>query len=384
MENNYDYIIAGSGLAGLSLLVGLLRDKTLQNKSILVIDSQEKIQNDRTWCYWENKPGPLEHLVTKEWRTLQFFSPTVSKKFKLEEYSYKMIQSGDFYRYAHDLAHQFQNVKFLRENILEIVDQGEDIFLRTDKGKYSASYIFNSTGLFNPAMSEENTLLQHFLGWFIKTDEPDFDSNVGTLMDFTLSQHHGTTFMYVLPTKSNEALVEYTLFSKHVLEKSAYEAALKEYIEDKLGLKNYQIEHREFGVIPMSKAKFPRSIGPQSRIINIGTAGGHTKASSGYTFQFVQDQVSRMINLLSEGKTPIVKLTPREQMFQWYDMTLLDVLLGKKIGGEELFSSLFKKNDPERILAFLANESSFWEEFRIRNSVPFWPFFSSGVKQLLP
>ncbi|MFN3800841.1 MAG: lycopene cyclase, partial [Belliella pelovolcani] len=72
----------------------------------------------------------------------------------------------------------------------------------------------------------------------------------------------------------------------------------------------------------------------------------------------------------------------REKMFQWYDMVLLDVLLQKKVEGEFLFSSLFKANDPELILAFLANESGFWEEFKIRDSVPFWPFFTSGMKQL--
>lgn len=38
----YDYIIAGSGCAGLSLLYRILKEPTLQHKSILVIDKDSK------------------------------------------------------------------------------------------------------------------------------------------------------------------------------------------------------------------------------------------------------------------------------------------------------------------------------------------------------
>jgi hypothetical protein len=38
----YDYIIAGSGCSGLSLLYKILQVPSLQNKSILVIDKDQK------------------------------------------------------------------------------------------------------------------------------------------------------------------------------------------------------------------------------------------------------------------------------------------------------------------------------------------------------
>lgn len=382
MAKNYDYIFAGSGLAGLSLLYRLLTEEELCKKRVLVIDQSQKNQNDRTWCFWERENGPFEQLVSKQWSSLRFFSPSVTREFALREYRYKMIQSGDFYRHVLDFVAGFPNVEFLKEKIEEIGDSENGAFVKTENNTYTADFVFNSTSLFYPVMGEENTLLQHFMGWFIQCEHPVFDDKVGTLMDFTVSQSHGTTFMYMLPTTENEALVEYTLFSEKVLEKSSYELALTEYIEQILQLDNYKISHREFGVIPMSKAKFPRYVGKKKCIINIGTAGGHTKASSGYTFQFVQDQVGKIIDALKKGESPLVTLSWRDKMFQWYDMTLLDVLLDKKIEGEELFSLLFKGNDPERILAFLANESGFWEEFKIRNSVPFWPFFTSGMKEL--
>ncbi|MFD2203881.1 lycopene cyclase family protein [Shivajiella indica] len=383
MALNYDYIIAGSGLSGLSLLYRLLKLESLSKKNILVIDSMKKSKNDRTWCYWEKEPGPFESIVCHQWNALQFFSPQVAKEFEMKDYRYKMIQSGDFYDHVLDFVKGFPNVKFVQEKIIEILEEGEEAKVKTDKGSYLADFIFNSTSLFFPKMGEENTLLQHFLGWYIRTEQPIFNPKVGTLMDFTLAQTHGTTFMYVLPTSENVALVEYTLFTERVLKEEEYKEALKSYIKDKLGISNYEIIHSEFGVIPMSLAKFPSHLGKDKRIINIGTAGGYTKPSTGYTFQFVQKHVGKIVDQLIRNEPPIVVPSFRERMFEWYDRTLLDVLLTKSMTGEEIFSSLFKRVDPERILAFLANESGFWEEFKIRNSVPLFPFMYSGIKQLM-
>ncbi|MGY6520791.1 MAG: lycopene cyclase family protein [Mongoliitalea sp.] len=383
MTLTYDYIIAGSGLAGLSLLHALLTKEELMQKNILVIDSAKKNLNDRTWCFWEKEAGPFESLVCHAWDTLQFFSPTVSREFRMKEYKYKMIQSGDFYAKVLSLAQKHPNVVFVKEQIESIQEESHGASVRTDKATYQGEYVFNSTSLYNPDLNEENTLLQHFMGWFIKTDSPVFNEKVGTLMDFTLSQHHGATFMYMLPTSATEALVEYTLFSPRVLDESEYVQALENYIQTKLGIHHYEITHHEFGVIPMSKAKFQASIGAQKRIINIGTAGGHTKPSTGYTFQFVQKHVTQMAQQLADGKSPLVSLNWREHMFLWYDMTLLEVLMSKRLSGEQIFSHLFKKVDPERILAFLANESGFWEEFKIRNAVPQVPFIVSGMKVLM-
>ncbi|MDB4196093.1 lycopene cyclase, partial [Flavobacteriales bacterium] len=71
-----------------------------------------------------------------------------------------------------------------------------------------------------------------------------------------------------------------------------------------------------------------------------------------------------------------------EKMFHWYDKTVLDVMLSKKMTGKEIFSIMFKKLAPEKILAFLGNESTFWQELKTMNSVPLIPFVSSALKQL--
>ncbi len=383
MEKSYDYIIAGSGLAGLSLLYRILREDSLKGKKILVVDSEKKTKNDRTWCYWEKGEGLFEPIVHFSWDTLSYFAPKVNQTFKMDEYKYKMILGDQFYSFVLDFASQFSNVTFLQSEIKAIETEEGRAFLKSNEGVFEADFIFNSTPIFYPEINPENSLLQHFMGWKIRTHKKTFDPSEATLMDFTLKQTHGTTFMYVLPTSEMEALVEYTLFTEEVLEKEEYKRELTDYIENKLDISDYEIVHDEFGVIPMSLAKFNRSEDEEGRIINIGTAGGFTKASTGYTFYFVQKHLEKVVENLSVGKSPLVEKGFEDKMYDWYDRTLLDVLLKKKMEGRDIFTKLFTKVKPESVMAFLANESSSLEEFKIRHSLPPWTFASSGMKQLI-
>ena len=171
------------------------------------------------------------------------------------------------------------------------------------------------------------------------------------------------------------------MFSPRVLDKEVYTLELKKYIKEELEIDNYTLIHQESGVIPMSLAKFEQN--PKLNVINIGTSGGYTKASSGYTFQFIQKNIIEIINNLVEGNDIIQPTSFKNKYYQWVDRTLLDVLLSNKLTGKDVFTQMFQKVPVERILAFLGNESSFLEDLLIFTSFPVKPFLTSGVKQLL-
>tara|TARA_B100000795_G_scaffold239070_1_gene200538 strand:+ start:26 stop:1174 length:1149 start_codon:yes stop_codon:yes gene_type:complete len=377
----YDFIIAGSGCGGLSLLYRILQEPTLQNKSILIIDKDKKNSDDRTWCFWEKKEGIFDSIVHAKWNTLEFLSTDFQEKLDLGTYTYKMIRGVDFYNFVINHAKKFSNVTFLQESIVRITPDENSASVKTTENSYEGNIVFNSTAIFNPEITAQNSLLQHFKGWVVKTETPFFNPKIGRLMDFRVSQINGTTFMYVLPISTTEALIEYTLFTTTVLDKEAYNTALKKYIKEELKIENYSISHEEFGVIPMSLAKFEKN--PGKNIINIGTAGGFTKASSGYTFQFIQKDVTEIVTRLKSGKNLNVNTSFENKLYNWYDRTLIDVLLSKKMTGSEIFTEMFQKNSPEKILAFLGNESTLLEDITIMTSLPTKPFLTSGIKQLL-
>lgn len=378
----YDFIIAGAGCAGLSLLYRILKEPSLNQKKILVLDKDPKTQNDKTWCFWEKKEGMFNAIIHHSWEYLKYYSPTVNKTLELDDYVYKMIRGIDFYKYVLDFSKQFNNVTFELDEIISITSKNQVAKVTTTTSGYSSKFVFNSTGLFHPEMDTSNSLLQHFEGWVIKTKDSHFDSNTGTLMDFRLPQTNGATFMYVLPTKDNEALVEYTLFSPSLLNKTDYKVALKNYIKNVLKIDAYEILHTEFGVIPMSLSRFSTYPISEKNVINIGTAGGWTKASSGYTFQFIQKNTATIVENLIKGNNPVSSLTFQEKIFKWYDRTLLDVLINKKMTGEAVFSKMFKAVPAATILKFLDNESSLKDDLHIMSRFPFIKFLTSGLKQL--
>jgi lycopene beta-cyclase len=226
---------------------------------------------------------------------------------------------------------------------------------------------------------EKYYLLQHFKGWLIETAVPVFEDGKATLMDFRVSQRHGTTFVYVLPLSPNRVLVEYTLFTGDTLPRQEYDIALGDYIRQFLSISEYKIIEEEFGIIPMTNINFPTHEG---RIINVGTAGGQTKASSGYTFNFIQKHAKRITEHLLKNEKPISKTGLFDKRFRLYDSTLLNILTHNKLGGDQVFADLFKKNEPARVLRFLDNESSLEDELNIMGSVPSKVFIKAALQEL--
>ncbi len=350
------------------------------DKKIFVIDQSPKNINDHTWCFWEQQPGIFEPVVHHQWKQISFYSNDFSAGFDIEPYLYKMIRSIDLYNYVLEKATKHPNIQFHYGNVQSITNENDKAIATIDGKVFSADYIFNSILLNAPVLNSPSGvggLLQHFKGWLIETGENIFDDSIATFMDFRVAQNRGTTFVYVLPVAKNRALVEYTIFSEKILQQDEYDNALKQYITECLKIDNYKIIEEESGTIPMTDYRFPAGKG---KIINTGTASGQTKASSGFTFRFIQKHSTAIINALVHAKDPHIKKSFFQKRFNIYDSTLLDILQNKKMGGDEIFVSLFKKNKPQQVLKFLDNETVLSEELKIMNSVPAKVFLPAALK----
>ena len=189
---------------------------------------------------------------------------------------------------------------------------------------------------------------------------------------FSVEQKGNTRFMYVLPTSKNEALIEYTLFSKDLLSKEDYENEIKNYI-NQLGITNYELREKEQGNIPMTSYKFWKH--NTKNIINIGSAGGWTKASTGFTFKNTTKKSKALIQFLLT-ETDFRKFHKQDK-FWFYDLLLLDVLNRSNELGSSVFSSLFKKGSPTLIFKFLDEETSLSEDLKVMLKCPKVPFIKA-------
>lgn len=371
-QKRYDYIIAGAGCAGLSLAY-YLSQSSLEYKSVLLIDKQLKVGNDRTWCFWEKGINDFETIVCCKWPQVKFHGTDYSATLNLMPYQYKMIRSIDFYQFVQQEIARHPNIEFLLGNISSLSDTDDGAQVEVEGVTYKADYVFNS--LYNVEQQDKKPghhyLLQHFKGWEVETKEPFFDTSVATLMDFRIKQHGETRFFYVLPLDAHRALIEFTVFSSNLLEKSAYDLELKDYIKNFVKLDNYTVRHQEFGIIPMNDHPFPLHTG--KHMLNIGTAGGSTKASTGYTFLRIQHHIKSLLkSLLATGKPYI--FTPASSRFKLYDSMLLNIMAKNRYSGKDIFTKLFQKNDAGTILKFLDEETHFAEELRIMSTTPYKPF----------
>ncbi|MGQ0737580.1 MAG: lycopene cyclase family protein [Bacteroidota bacterium] len=376
----YDYIIAGAGCAGLSLAMHMIQSGEFTDKKILITDKDDKQKNDRTWSFWETEPGLFEPIVFRRWKKTWFHGRDFSRLLELSPYEYKMIRGIDFYNYCFSVIRRHPNFEIRHGEIKSITNENNQAALYFNNEKLTAEYIFNSILFEKPALREkEYYLLQHFKGWIIETANPVFNPDEATLMDFRVSQQHGTTFVYVKPFSSAKALVEYTLFSEQLLTPAEYEEGLKEYISNIIGTEQYIVTEEENGIIPMTNYKFPDVNG---RVIHTGTAGGQTKASSGYTFRFIQKHSARIVENLVKRKNPFIAKPSGSRRFHFYDSTLLYILKDRQIPGDKIFTDLFRKNKPRQVLRFLDNESPLGDELKIISSLPILPFLKAALKQL--
>ncbi|MEP5253698.1 MAG: lycopene cyclase family protein [Winogradskyella arenosi] len=375
----YDYIIAGAGASGLLLAYRLSQDPFFSSKSILIVDKEKKKDNDRTWCYWESGVGPWDALLTKTWHSVYFGSATFSKTMAIAPYRYKMIRSAAFYELLWKEIDLNPQITFVAAEVEKVLERENQVQVITPATTFYGAKLF--TSIPNPETYKSQTkfplIHQHFVGWFIETTSDTFDDSKATMMDFAIPQKGNTRFIYVLPLSKRKALIEYTLFSKSLLAYSDYEKAIVDYLTEN-NITDYTIVEKEQGNIPMTSFDFNTL--NSKHILHIGTAGGWTKASTGYTFQNTVKKTKALQAFLKQDHD--LRRFHKASKFRFYDLIFLDVLAKHNGEGAALFSAMFKKAHIKTIFKFLDEESSYFEDLKIILSVPPKRFIQAFFKRL--
>ena len=371
--HRYDYIIAGAGSSGLSLAWWISQREELQNRSVLVVDQKMRDQHNKTWCFWSRESHPFENEIRKQWRKAELRIREERLTKPLEEYSYHCIQSNNFRERILTRLENQRQFHLLEAPIENLAGSELEATMTASGTTYSAEYIFQSC--FIPTFEQEPDypLIQHFLGWEVLTDKPVFDADRFTLMDFDPDYAGGIAFIYILPWADDRALLEYTIFSEQLEKPAFYKEKLENYLDKRYGLQidDYKLIRTEFGDIPMVDRLPPGWYAP--RVLNMGTAGGVTKASTGYTFARIQQHSREIATQLAEGQTP-EPFTYSSPFYRLYDLWLLQIIHDHPREAVNVFYHLFKNNSLDQVFKFLGEESSPALDLKIMSSVPKKPF----------
>jgi lycopene beta-cyclase len=352
----FDYTIIGGGCAGLSLAYELEIHKKLDNKTLAIIEPRSDYKKDKTWSFWKVSPHNFEDCLKKSWQNFSINIPNKTKYLECGAYPYQSIDSGLFYEKIINKLKQNKNIYFFKD-IKEV--------------KLGNSFVFNSV----PApKANESNLWQHFCGVEIETKNNFFDDEIINLMDFDCNQRGSVHFFYTLPYAKNKALVETTWLSKmNDNSKKDYDLQIKDYVEKHLNLKDYKITYKEVGAIPL----FYPSIANSLNKINIGTAGGMTRLSTGYTFLNIQEH-SKYIrkNIENIANTRIFEINKK---YQFLDKIFLRVMEKNPEKMPNIFFKMFNGSS-KTVIKFLSNKSNFLEDLSIILEMPKWIFIKALFK----
>mgnify|MGYP001428997896 FL=1 len=342
----FDYIIVGGGCAGLSLAYELEINDKLKDKTLAIIEPRKEYKRDKTWSFWKVFEHNFEDCIIKSWNNFTINTSEDSHELVNKKFPYQSIDSGLFYEKINLKLSNNPNINFFK-NLKEV--------------NLENSLIFNSVFANELNKSE---LWQHFQGIEIETEKDIFDEEILNLMDFNCDQRNDVHFFYTLPFSKNKALIETTWLSN--LEDQSlmdYDLQLENYIKNNLGIKNYKINFTEKGAIPL----FYPSLKNEDKTINIGSAGGMTRLSTGYTFLNIQEHSNYIVKNID--KIEKIKTFNLGKKYRFLDKIFLKVLEKHPEKMPKIFSTMFKTSS-NTVIKFLSNKSNIFEDINIIRKMP--------------
>ena len=342
----FDYLIIGGGCAGLSLAYELEINGELKNKTLAIIEPRKEYKRDKTWSFWKVFDHNFEDCVIKSWNNFTINSSENSQELVNKKFPYQSIDSEKFYKKINSKLSSNPNINFFK-NLNEINSKNSIIFNSVFEGEL-----------------DKSELWQHFQGIEIETTKDVFDDEILNLMDFNCDQRNDVHFFYTLPFSKNKALIETTWLSnledQNLMD---YDLQLENYIKNNLGIKNYKINFTEKGAIPLFYPRFKNN----KKNINIGSAGGMTRLSTGYTFLNIQEHskyIARNIDKIEKVKTFNLG-----KKYEFLDKIFLKVLEKYPEKMPKVFSNMFKTSS-NTIIKFLSNKSNIFEDIVIISKMP--------------
>tara|TARA_Y100001935_G_scaffold159024_1_gene130846 strand:- start:102 stop:1166 length:1065 start_codon:yes stop_codon:yes gene_type:complete len=352
---DFDYIIIGGGCAGLSLAYELEINDKLKNKSLAIIEPREEYKRDKTWSFWKVFPHNFDDCIKKSWNNFSINIPNDTKFIDCKLTPYQSIDSGKFYHKVLSKLKLNENIKFFKSiNDIEL----------------SNSIIFNSVPNFE---DKPNELWQHFYGVEIETEKDFFDEQIFNLMDFECDQRNEVHFFYTLPFTKKNALIETTWISNLSNETiKDYNNQIDQYLKNNLNVKNYKINFKEEGSIPLFRIKNLKKLNE----IYIGSAGDMTRLSTGYTFLNIQEHSKYIAeNIENISNAELFKI---KKKYDFLDNIFLKVLRNNSSDMGEIFFKMFNSS-PKTAINFLSNKSNFFEDLEIILKMPKWKFFKEII-----
>lgn len=376
---DFAFAVVGAGLSGLCL-ARLILQSNLPDVTLLLIDGAEDDEVLRTLSFWSDGPSVFDDLVQHEWSTLslQGDEEDAGVQQTLSRYRYRTLFFADLQRAVLAEVRARPGCQVVQGRVRDVISHSDHADVLLEQQQFSARWVFDSRFSLASLRVDPRRfhfLRQHFCGWLVQTPEPAFDATQVLLFDFRTGLDRGSSFVYLLPLSDRRALVELVTLS-------AVDAppVLDHYLRKVLGLHSYEVEAKERGVSPLTEQPF--ALQPSARVRRIGIAAGRIKPSTGYALSRIEKDCRAIVQSLQQHGHPQVQPAQRP-FYAFADGVLLELWQRSPQQIPAIFRQLFRKNPPDRVLAFLDERLRLWPLLRLIISLPFAPFLRAGLRWLL-
>lgn len=256
----------------------------------------------------------------------------------------------------------------LGESVLDLQKDGLGWRVQTTTKTLLAATVIDTRP---PSKSRLNnsTLYQCFVGYEIQHTKPPPQSKAVEVMTDMKVVDGDFCFTYALPLPLNQELIEVTYFSRRPIDDARIEQDLRNVLTAR-GLAQPKIMRKEFGVLPMG---LPPTQQSPDGIYFAGTGGGALRPSSGYGFLRIQKWATHFARSLIEKKPPPHNNEIRGPL-KYMDKLFLQVLLRDPSCAPEIFNTLFTSVEPDKLIRFMNEESSYPDLLAVVSCMPKKPF----------
>lgn len=361
-------LIIGGGCAGLSLARRLAESSV--SCPTIVIEPRTEYVDDRTWCFWGSQKQGIGDMPLHAWSWIGLSNGKAKVRRSVAETPYQMLKSIDFYGQAVNRIAAGSNVELRlgtsAHSTQASVSGGWET--ETSDGPIWSEFVIDTRPHRDP--TADPLLWQSFVGYEIECPLASFDAETAELMQFQPAGPTSIDFVYVLPTSSTRALIEFTRISTCCAGTAELTRNLLDQIERLCGGHPHMIIRKEQGSIPMG---LPAAPTVPTTLVRVGVTAGSARASSGYTFGRIQRWAEACSQTLLAGGAPIGPL-PDSRLLMFMDAIFLRVLKRHPELGPDLFIAMFQRVPSARLLRFLTDCPSSLDALCLIAALPKWPF----------
>ncbi|GAC1303805.1 MAG: lycopene cyclase family protein [Vulcanimicrobiaceae bacterium] len=325
---------------------------------IALVDRRADPDVRRTWCWWDVPDVAFRRLATHRWNAWRIVDGSRHVVRRSVRHGYVCIRGADFYD-AVRLRLARTRVREIRdESVARIVEHPGGVVLACASGRtFEADVAVDARGTRGP--TRDGTLVQRFVGRFVRVADPVFAPDVATLMDFGPSPDDVARFTYVLPFAPDRALVEDTRFTTRGADDANQRSAIDAYVREALATTIVDDDGDEVGALPLVALAPPK---PTRRIGFAGIAGGAIRPSSGYAFVRTQRHVAAIAEAICNDAPFPTIATGRYRLL---DAALLAMLRRRIVAAPAFFTRLFANAPPDAIARFLSDASTLTDDARL-------------------